>query len=66
MVTSDKDLKNLVLGCEHCGQNFEITEGELDLYKKVDIELPILFFYCKLVDIFLPKSSKIGERSGFN
>lgn len=34
--------------CEHCGQNFSISEGELALYKKVDIELPTLCFSCRI------------------
>ncbi len=34
--------------CEHCGQNFTITEGELALYEKVGIELPILCFFCRI------------------
>ncbi len=34
--------------CEECKQNFVITEGELALYKKVDIELPTLCFFCRV------------------
>ncbi|MES3031638.1 MAG: hypothetical protein V4699_00135 [Patescibacteria group bacterium] len=34
--------------CEHCQQNFSISEGELNLYKKVGIELPILCFFCRV------------------
>ncbi len=34
--------------CEHCKKNFSITEGELNLYKKVDIELPTLCYFCRL------------------
>jgi|ERR1035437_8685195 hypothetical protein len=34
--------------CEHCGQNFIISEEELSLYKKVDIELPTLCFFCRM------------------
>ncbi len=34
--------------CEHCGENFTISEGELALYKKVDIELPTLCFFCRV------------------
>ena len=33
--------------CEHCKQDFTITEEELSLYKKVDIELPTLCFFCR-------------------
>src|SRR3989338_2072962 len=33
--------------CEHCGQNFTISEDELSLYKKVGIELPTLCFFCR-------------------
>ena len=48
MEISDKEFKNLILGCEHCHQNFTITEGELSLYEKVDIELPTLCFFCRV------------------
>jgi hypothetical protein len=34
--------------CEHCGQNFTISEEELILYKKIDIELPTLCFFCRI------------------
>ena len=34
--------------CEHCQQNFTISEDELVLYKKVDIELPTICHFCKL------------------
>ncbi|MFA6353883.1 MAG: hypothetical protein WCW93_03040 [Candidatus Paceibacterota bacterium] len=34
--------------CEHCKQNFTITEEELSLYKKVEIELPTLCFFCRI------------------
>lgn len=34
--------------CEHCSQNFTITEGELSLYNKVDMELPTLCFFCRV------------------
>lgn len=34
--------------CEHCEQNFSISEGELTLYKKVGIELPILCLFCRV------------------
>ncbi|MEI8175209.1 MAG: hypothetical protein WCG28_04640, partial [bacterium] len=34
--------------CEHCGQNFSIIEEELVLYKKVDIELPRICFFCRV------------------
>ncbi|MDD5721435.1 MAG: hypothetical protein PHT16_03250 [Candidatus Pacebacteria bacterium] len=34
--------------CEHCQQDFTITEEELSLYKKVDIELPTLCFFCRV------------------
>ena len=30
--------------CEHCKQNFTISEGELSLYEKVGIELPDVRF----------------------
>lgn len=32
--------------CEHCKQNFSISEGELNMYKKVGIELPTICFLC--------------------
>ena len=34
--------------CEHCKQNFLITEEELSLYEKVEIELPTLCFFCRV------------------
>ena len=34
--------------CEHCNKNFTISEGELSLYKKVDIELPEICFFCRI------------------
>jgi hypothetical protein len=34
--------------CEHCKQNFTISEEEFSLYEKVDIELPALCFFCRL------------------
>lgn len=34
--------------CEHCGKDFSITEEELNLYKKVGIELPTLCFFCRV------------------
>jgi hypothetical protein len=40
------NLKNKI--CEHCKQNFTISEEELVLYKKVDIELPTLCFFCRI------------------
>ncbi|KKT00945.1 MAG: Caib/baif family protein [Candidatus Nomurabacteria bacterium GW2011_GWA2_43_15] len=48
MGTTEKEFKNLVLGCEHCGENFTISEGELSLYEKVGIELPVLCFFCRI------------------
>ena len=41
-----KNLKTRV--CEHCRQNFSITEEELSLYKKVEIELPTICFFCRV------------------
>src|SRR3989344_9232071 len=46
MFMNIKSLKTKV--CEHCKQNFTITEGEFSLYKKVDIELPTLCFFCRI------------------
>ena len=34
--------------CEHCGVEFFISEGELDMYKKVDIELPTICHFCRI------------------
>ena len=34
--------------CEHCGNEFTITDGELSLYKKNDIELPMQCFFCRI------------------
>lgn len=33
--------------CEHCGKNFSITEEELSMYKKIEIELPTICFFCR-------------------
>ncbi len=34
--------------CEHCKQNFTISEGELSLYQKVGVELPSICFFCRV------------------
>lgn len=34
--------------CEHCKKEFSITEGELSLYKKVEIELPTICRDCRI------------------
>jgi len=34
--------------CEHCGNEFTISEGELSLYEKVGIELPTICFFCRI------------------
>ena len=34
--------------CEHCHEKFYINEGELNLYKKVGVELPVLCFFCRV------------------
>ncbi|MCM2339219.1 MAG: hypothetical protein NDI62_02055 [Burkholderiales bacterium] len=34
--------------CEHCKNEFTITDGELSLYKKVDIELPTICNFCRI------------------
>lgn len=34
--------------CEHCKQNFTISEEEFSLYEKVSIELPTLCFFCRI------------------
>lgn len=34
--------------CEHCGVEFSISDGELNLYKKVDIELPTICNFCRI------------------
>ncbi len=41
-----KNLENRI--CEHCQQNFTISEEEFSLYKKVGIELPTLCFFCRV------------------
>ena len=46
MCMNTKNLQTRV--CEHCKQNFTISDEELVLYKKVDIELPILCFFCRV------------------
>ena len=34
--------------CEHCGIEFFISESELNMYKKVGIELPTICFFCRV------------------
>jgi len=34
--------------CVDCKKNFSINEGELNMYKKVGIELPTLCFFCRI------------------
>ena len=34
--------------CEHCGVEFSIGDEELTMYKKVDIELPTICFFCRV------------------
>jgi len=34
--------------CQHCHNKFSITKEELSLYKKVDIELPTICFFCRV------------------
>ncbi len=34
--------------CEHCGKEFSISEEELNMYKKIDIELPTICFFCRV------------------
>ena len=41
-------MKGEIKICEHCKQNFTISEGELSLYEKVGIELPTLCFFCRV------------------
>jgi hypothetical protein len=36
------------INCEHCGKEFFLTEDELNMYKKVDIELPTICFFCRV------------------
>ena len=38
--------------CEHCQKNFLISEEELNLYKKVEIEFPVLCFLCRTKLLF--------------
>ncbi len=40
-------MKSETKNCEHCGKDFLITEGELNMYKKVGIELPTICFFCR-------------------
>src|SRR3989344_4578595 len=42
------NMQKLIKICEHCKQNFTISEEELNLYKKVNIELPTLCFFCRI------------------
>ncbi len=44
----DEESKNLVLGCEHCNKEFIISSGEMSMYEKVGIELPIQCFSCRI------------------
>jgi hypothetical protein len=48
MEKTDKNFKNLVSGCEHCGKEFSITGEELSMYGKIGIELPVLCFFCRI------------------
>jgi hypothetical protein len=41
-------MKQEIKNCQHCKNKFTISEGELSLYKKVDIELPIICFFCRV------------------
>ena len=34
--------------CEHCNKKFSISDGELSLYEKIDIELPVICFFCRV------------------
>ena len=34
--------------CVDCKKEFEINSGDLNLYEKVDIELPTLCFFCRI------------------
>ena len=34
--------------CEHCKNEFTITDGEFSLYEKVGIELPVLCNFCRI------------------
>src|SRR3989344_3730573 len=39
--------KTLNKPCEHCGETFNISNEELNMYEKVGIELPMLCFFCR-------------------
>jgi hypothetical protein len=41
-------MKTETKNCEHCKQNFTISDEELALYKKVEIELPTLCHFCRI------------------
>ena len=41
-------MKNETINCEHCGKEFSITEEELKMYQKVEIELPTICFFCRI------------------
>lgn len=34
--------------CEHCSKEFSISEGEINMYEKVGIELPTICFFCRI------------------
>jgi len=40
--------KQISKTCEYCNRDFKISEEEFSLYKKVDIELPTLCFFCRV------------------
>ncbi len=46
MFMNTKSLENRI--CEHCKQNFTISDEEFALYKKVEIELPVICFFCRI------------------
>ena len=48
MNTKKEEIKN----CEHCKQNFTITEGEFSLYEKVGLKIPSQCFDCRLKQYF--------------
>lgn len=44
--------KNQTKVCIDCGSEFEIDSGDLDLYEKVDLQIPVQCFFCRIKQHF--------------
>jgi hypothetical protein len=59
-ITNVKDtIVNEILSCESCLRNYKITENELIFYKKVNVPIPSLCFFCR-------SSVRIKSRNSFH